>query len=333
MKVTIKEIAERAGVSKATVSRVLNNSKPVSNDIRVRVMAVVEATGFKPNAVARSLSMKKSHLIGIIIPDLSNPVFSKIIQGIEAKLRETAYSLVIAATDFEASKKREHIEVFKDRGIDGLILITDDGDNTLEMLADFDKPVVMIGTGQMSDEIPVVKIDNYAAAKAMTEKLLSLGHTSIAMIRGPLTDIQSGRERFRGYRDVLQLHGCYDEALVFSGMYTFENGYEAMEKLMKDERPVSAVFCANDLMAVGAMRFAVEKGFRIPEEIAFAGFDDVDIACMMTPSLTTIRQPFAMKGETAIKVLFELIEGSEKLDKMVYELPFELIERESTSKI
>ena len=148
VKVTINEIAKRAGVSKATVSRVLNNSKPVSEEIKKRVLAVIEDTNFKPNAVARSLSLKKSHLIGIIIPDLSNPVFSRIIAGIESYIRNLDYSLLITATDFDIEMKIQHIHILKDKGVDGLILVTDHGNSEFyEAMLAFGKPIVMVGSG------------------------------------------------------------------------------------------------------------------------------------------------------------------------------------------
>lgn len=334
MKITIKEIAEKAGVSKATVSRVLNNSKPVNDDIKKRVLEVIETTNFKPNAVARSLSMKKSHLIGIIIPDLSNPVFSRIISGIEAAIRNRDYSLLITATDFNIDMKIQHIQILKDKGVDGLILVTDHGNEAFfDAMLDFKKPIIMIGSDSTVESIPTIKIDNYKASCEATQFLIKAGYKNIGMIRGPLTDPHSGFERFMGFRDTMMRAELYDEKLIVEGWYSFDEGYKGMKKLLSSNPAIEAVYCACDLMAVGAMKYATESGLRIPEDIGFLGFDDVDIARMYTPSLSTVKQPFEQKGKLAIETLIDMIENKEAHKPVANQvLSHELIIRESTNR-
>lgn len=335
MKITINEIAERAGVSKATVSRVLNNSKPVGEDVRKRVMDVINSTNFKPNAVARSLSLKKSHLIGIIIPDLSNPVFSRIIAGIESSIRNLDYSLLITATDFNVEMKIQHMQILKDKGVDGLILVTDHGNETFfEAMLDFKKPIVMIGSDSSVDAIPVVKINNYKAACEATEHLIGLGHKKIGMIRGPLTDPHSGYERFMGFRDTMMKAGLFDESKVAEGWYSFDDGYKGMLKILKACPDTTAVFCACDLMAVGAMKLATEKGLKIPDNLSVLGFDDVEIARMYNPSLSTVRQPFEEKGKLSIETLIQMIEHKDEYKPFTsHILSHTLIVRESTKAL
>lgn len=332
VKITIKEIAERAGVSKATVSRVLNNSKPVGEDVRKRVMDVINSTNFKPNAVARSLSLKKSHLIGIIIPDLSNPVFSRIISGIESTIRNLDYSLLITATDFNVDMKIQHMQILKDKGIDGLILVTDHGNETFfEAMLDFKKPIVMIGSDSSVDSIPVVKINNYRAACEATEYLLGLGHTKIGMIRGPLSDPHSGYERFMGFRDTMMKAGLFDESRVAEGWYSFDDGYKGLSKIFRVNPDITALFCACDLMAVGAMKLATERGLEVPKDLSVLGFDDVEIARMYNPSLSTVRQPFEEKGKLSIETLIKMIEDKDSYKPFTsHILSHELIIREST---
>ena len=334
MKITINEIAHLSGVSKATVSRVLNNSKPVSEDIKKRVLEVIESTNFKPNAVARNLSLKKSHLIGIILPDLSNPVFSRIIAGIESYIRNLDYSLLITATDFDIEMKIQHIQILKDKGVDGLILITDHGnDKFFEAMTNFKKPIIMVGSESSVDSIPVVKIDNHKASCEATHYLLELGHTKIAMIRGPLSDPQSGNERYEGFKQTLQKVGVFDESLVAEGWYSFDDGYKAMAHILSVDKTITAVFCACDLMAIGAMKCAMDNGIEIPSQISFIGFDDVEIARMYNPSLTTIKQPFEEKGKLAITTLIRMIEEKELNPPYHSEiLPHKLVVRESTTK-
>ena len=332
MKITINEIAKRAGVSKATVSRVLNNSKPVSEDIKNRVLSVIQDTNFKPNAVARSLSLKKSHLIGIIIPDLSNPVFSRIIAGIESYIRNLDYSLLITATDFDIEMKIQHIHILKDKGVDGLILVTDHGNSEFyqAMLA-FEKPIIMIGSESYIDTIPVVRIDNYKAACEATQYLIDLGHEKIGMIRGPLTDPQSGKERYDGYKDTLIKAGLFEENLIAEGWYSFDDGYHGMEMLLSKSHRVTAVFCACDLMAVGAMKYANEQGISVPSELSVLGFDDVEIARMYSPSLTTVKQPFEENGRLAIETLVQMMEDAEHRAPFKHQIvKHQLVVREST---
>ena len=335
MKITIREIAERAGVSKATVSRVLNNSKPVNEDIKKRVMEVIESTNFKPNAVARSLSLKKSHLIGIIIPDLSNPVFSRIIAGIESAIRNLDYSLLITATDFNIEMKIQHMQILKDKGVDGLILVTDHGNETFfNAMLEFKKPIVMIGSDSAVDAIPVVKINNYKAACEAAQYLISLGHKKIGMIRGPLTDPHSGYERFMGFRDTLMKAGIFDESRIAEGWYTFDDGYKGLSKILKASPDITALFCACDLMAVGAMKYATEKGNRVPDDISVLGFDDVEIARMYNPSLSTVRQQFEEKGRLSIETLIHMIENKDEFKPVKsHILTHELILRESTKSL
>lgn len=339
MKLTIKEIAEAAGVSKATVSRVLNNSEAVSEETRRKVLEIIKETNFRPSSVARSLSLKKSHLIEIILPDLSNPVFSKIIAGAESYIRNRDYSLLITATDFDIDMKIKHINIMKDKGVDGLILVTDHGSEEFhKTLVEFEKPIIMIGSDSSLTSIPSIKIDNYKASQDAVQYLIDIGHKKIAMIRGPLSDYHSGKKRFLGYRDKLNCYGYYDEKLVEEGWYTFDDGYSAMETFIKKGNLPTAIFCASDLLAIGAIKCCIEHNIRVPDDISFVGFDDVDLARMYNPSLTTIRQPFEEQGDLAIRIMIDMIEKNHSLnneedEKFITSMKYQLIVRESTKNI
>jgi len=337
-KVTINEIAKRSGVSKATVSRVINNSKPVSDEVRQKVMAVIESTNFVPSALGRSLSLKKSHLIGVIIPDLANPVFSRIIAGMESYLRSKNYSLLITATDFNIDTGIRHIQILNEKAIDGLIFLAGAmNEELIQALNTFHKPVVVIGSDIDSDTIPVIEIDNKKAAYDATVYLVSIGHKNIAMIRGPLSDRYAGKERFIGYQEALMESGLYQTHLVVEGKYTFDHGYNAMKRLLVSKPLPTAVFCANDLMAIGAMKCAFDEGFKVPADISFIGFDDVEIAKMYNPTLTTIHQPFEEKGLQAIERLIDMIKlYNDKKEASFAELvilPHKLVVRQSTAKV
>jgi len=337
-KITINEIAKRSGVSKATVSRVINNSKPVSDEVRQRVMTEIEKANFVPNALGRSLSLKKSHQIGVIIPDLANPVFSRIIAGMESYIRSENYSLLITATDFNIDTGIKHIQILNEKAIDGLIFLAGAmNEELIKELNAFHKPVVVIGSDLDSETIPIIEIDNKKAAYDAASYLLSLGHKKIAMIRGPLSDRYAGRERFLGYQEALIEKGFYQKNLVVEGKYSFGHGYQAMKVLLDKKTLPTAVFCANDLMAIGAMKCSIDKGLKLPEDISFMGFDDVEIARMYNPTLTTIHQPFEEKGLQATKKLINMIKDqNDKKDKGKSDfvvLPHELIVRQSTLNI
>ncbi len=339
VKVTINEIAKQAGVSKATVSRVLNNSKPVNALLRQRVLKVIEETNFRPNALARGLSLKKTSVIGVIIPDLSNPVFSRIIAGIESYTRAHDYSLMITATDFNIDLEIKHINIFRDKGVEGLILLTDNVNKELsEALEHFDKPIIMIGSDSDIEKIPVIKIDNIKAAYEATQYLINLNHKRIAMIRGPLTDRFSGNLRFEGYKKALVENNLFDETLVKEGKYSFEHGYQMMTGLLSGSKIPTAVFCANDIMAVGALKCALDNDINVPDELSIMGFDDIEITRMYTPSLSSVHQPFETKGERAIEKLIYMIESEENDTKIkhAYEneiLDHQLIIRQSTKRL
>lgn len=341
MKITINEIAKKAGVSKATVSRVLNNSKPVNEALRAKVLKVIEETNFRPNALARSLSLNKTRIIGVIIPELANPVFSRIISGIETVTRSKNYSLMITATDFDIDVEINHINLFKDKGVEGLILLTDIiNDELQEALASFGKPIVMIGSDCSSDEIPNVTIDNFKAAYEATQYLINLNHKSIAMIRGPLTDRYSGNLRFEGFKTALEENHLYLDTLVKVGKYSFEHGYQAMTQLLAENKMPTAVFCANDLMAIGALKCASDNEINVPDQLSIIGFDDIEIAAMYTPSLSTVHQPFEEKGKLAATILINRIEiasdDSEQIEKEIplrEILPHQLIIRKSTKRL
>lgn len=331
--ITIKEIAERAGVSKATVSRVLNNTKPVSEEVRQKVLEVIEDTNFVPSALGRSLSLKKSHLIGVVIPDMANPVFSRIIAGMEPYIRDKNYSLLITATDFNIEIGIKHIKILNDKSVDGLIFLAGMmNDALVDTLKAFKKPVVVIGSDMCGEDFPVIEIDNRRAAYDATQYLLNLGHKKIGMIRGPIGDRYAGRERYKGFKKALEESKLFNETFVVEGNYSFDHGYNGMLALLTRNSFPTAVFCANDLMAIGAIKCALDNGLSVPEQISIMGFDDVEIAQMYNPTLSTIRQPFEEKGLLAIEKLINRIESKDNDSKHMASvtLPYELVIRKST---
>lgn len=333
MKHTIKDIAKLAGVSKATVSRVLNNSKPVSEDIRKRVMAVIEETQYQPSQVARSLINKETKLIGVIIPDVSNSVFSKIIQGVEEEAIKHGYNVLLCNSRYDEDVETAYLDILRDKEVDGLIYHGFKYSEAFEeKLHQLKKPTVMIGIGPMKREMPVIMIDNKKAAFEATQYLIELGHERIGMIHGPLDDPFAGGARYKGYCKALRESDLkVDEELIVGGHYKLRDGYEAMNHILEAEKLPTAVFCANDEMAIGAIKCTIDHGLKVPDDISFVGFDNIDIAGIYSPSVTTIAQPFREKGISAIQVLMKLINEETVAPKTVHE--HKLVVRESTKEL
>ncbi|WP_243369578.1 LacI family DNA-binding transcriptional regulator [Microvirga solisilvae] len=311
--VRIQDVAKLADVSTATVSRALASPEKVSPEARARVLEAIAKTGYVPNLAARSLRSQKTSMVLVVLPDLSNTFFSKILRGIEERLFEAGYGMIIS--DLDGSPEKEaHFAAFTAAGrVDGAILLnghlfgqTREGEGTP---AKTGIPLVALCEAIPSADIPQIEIDNRAAASRMTQHLASLGHRSIAYVSGPAHNILE-KERFIGYQDGLKAAGLpFDPALVLPGDYTIESGVMAGQDLVGRTTRPTAAFCTSDEMAIGLMRTLLSAGLRVPEDISVAGFDDIDFAAVAEPALTTIHQPRRELGQAAASVLIDLLQG------------------------
>ncbi len=320
-----------SGVSKATVSRVINGSKPVSKEIKERVMKVIEETNFQPSSLARSLSKKETRLIGVIIPDVSNPVFSKIIHGVEKEANNSNYNILLCNSRYDEAQELKYLDILREKEVDGLIFHGFHySDKVNERLSLFEKAIVSVGNEIKTGKYPVVLIDNEKAAFEMTEYLIQKGHKNIGMIHGPEDDPYAGYQRIKGYRRAIKFYNInIDDEYMESGYYKFQDGYKGIRRLLKRKPKMTAVFCGNDEMAIGAIKSVVDMGMTVPKDIAVAGFDDIDMAKVFIPSLTTVHQPFEKKGESAMKAILSLLKGEEVKMKIFHE--HQIIKRESTT--
>jgi len=331
---TMKDIAERAGVSVATVSRVLNNSKPVSDQLKAKVLKVVKETGYKPNALARSLIKQRTGTIGVIIPDLDNETFADLIKGIELILDENDYVLVVTNTMGQVEKELEMFHLFEEKRVDGIIFsgvsLTEEHK---DFFSNFEIPTVVVGQEFKELNFPSVTIDNFQAAFDMTQYLIDLGHKKIAMIRGPMYDQQAGKERVLGYKTALRENDLeiVDE-YIRQGDFTIESGYQAMKEILKKEKMPTAVFCASDKMAIGALNCCLDNGLKVPDDISIAGFDDMELATAIRPELTTIHQDQVQKGIKTAEILMKVMKRKKK-EVYNIQLPYSLIKRGSTGPI
>jgi LacI family transcriptional regulator len=332
-KVTINDIAKMAGVSKATVSRVINKSKYVSPEIYERVMKVIKETEYNPSSIARSLVSKETKIIGLLTPDISNPFYSELVKGMVEVANKYDYNILLCNSFFQTNKEAEFLKILSDKEVDGIIFMTNEiTEKHKEFFRKYKKPVVTVNRKFWGFNIPNVDIDNFKAAYDATEYLIKLNHKRIAIIRAPLDDETSGVTRFEGYRKALRDYEIpFDEGLVKEGNFKANTGYKAMEEFLKLDNPPTAVFCVNDEMACGAVRCIIEKGLRVPDDISVVGFDDIPLASLFIPSITTVSQPIYDMGVLAMELICRMIKG-EQVEVKTYILPHKLVVRQSTKK-
>jgi LacI family repressor for deo operon, udp, cdd, tsx, nupC, and nupG len=331
----IQDVAKLADVSTATVSRALATPERVSPEARARVLEAIAKTGYVPNPAARTLRSQKTYMVLVVLPDLSNTFFSKILRGIEETLFEAGYGMIIS--DLDGSPEKEaHFAAFTAAGrVDGAILLNGhlfgqsrEGEG---QPARIKIPLVAVCEAIPGADIPQIEIDNRAAAYGMTQHLVSLGHRSIAYVSGPASNILE-RERFQGFKDGLETAGLpFDPALVLPGDYTIEAGVRAGQDLVARPTRPTAVFCTSDEMAIGLMRTLFSAGLRVPEDISVAGFDDIEFAAVAEPPLTTIHQPRRELGQAAASALIELLQGRPSPKRI--RLETELVIRDSVAPL
>ncbi len=329
---TLEDIAKQAGVSRSTVSRVVNDDPNVSEDVRKRVQRVISSTGYHPHAAARSLASHRSYMIGLVLP-LSvshffiDPYFPRLMQGVAQACNQHNYTLGLFIVDSQEDEKRIFPRISRKGLLDGILLQTGwKGDKLIERLINSEIPLIVAGRPFNANGVSYIDVDNVQAAYQAVNHLIKLGYKRIGTITGPLNGTP-GIDRKHGYLKAIREHGWKeDDNLIAEGSFTEESGYQGMKKLYpwKPE----AIFVASDNMAIGAMRAAREIGLSIPGDIAFIGFDDLPVASSIDIQLTTIRQPIIQFGAKAVDALIDLIENGTKPTRRII-LDTELIVRDS----
>jgi LacI family transcriptional regulator len=309
---TIKAVARLAGVSVATVSRVLNDSGPVKEETRLRILDVVQSLGYVPHGAARSLTTKQTDTLGVLLPDIYGEFFSELIRGIDSAARRQGYHVLVSGSHQDREEVRAVLRALRGR-VDGLILMTPTSDmlDALRSIPPDSIPAVLLNCPPGGLPFDSINVDHYGGAVAMVHHLAGLGHLRIAFIQGP-PDNHDARERLRGYRDAGRGLGLdMAKELEVSGDFSEAAGCLAGERLLElDPRP-AAVFAANDAMAIGCLHALREAGVRVPEETAVAGFDDIPIARFMSPPLTSVGVPIAELGALAMERLLEAVRQRE----------------------
>ena len=328
---TIQDVAKAAGVSVATVSRVINNSTSVSVETKELVLDAVKRLDYRPNLLGRNLRRAETRLILVLLPNISNPFYSRLVKGIEDVGHVNGYNVMLCNTDSEPGREKLYLDLLKNRLADGVIFMAPS--LSREELTETGKcfPMVQCCEYKEGAKVSHVSIDNFAASQKAVKHLLALGHRRIGLISCD-NDYLSTIHREEGYRKALLDAGIKPEdELSRDGDYSFKSGLRAASQLLSlTDRP-TAVFCISDVMAVGAIRAARERGLRVPEDFAVVGFDNISFASMCDPMLTTVSQPKYDLGCTAMELLLRQIRGEMKEPQDLI-LEYELIIRESTIK-
>ncbi|MEJ8847927.1 LacI family DNA-binding transcriptional regulator [Variovorax rhizosphaerae] len=327
---TIKDVARQAGVSVTTVSHVVNKTRFVSDKGRARVEQAIRELGYVPSAVARSLQRSATATLGMLIPNSSNPYFAEIVRGIEDRCFGAGYNLILCNTDDEPLRQCKVLQVLAERRVDGLIVVSSGEDPALPgMLSGLRVPAVMVD--REIDTLPcdLVETAHMHGALLAVQHLTTLGHRRIACISGP-AGVVTADQRVEGWRMALAGLGVPSAGLLFAGDFTSESGYAAMHAVLRMEPRPSAVFVANDLMAIGALCAAHECGVAVPDDISLVGFDDIELAHFTCPPLTTVAQPKLRIATMAVDMLLERIEGRRQSPRKVMLQP-ELRVRASTA--
>lgn len=328
--VTIKDVARESGVSIATVSRVVNGTGYVSESTRKKVEAAVARLGYSPNHFARSLSSGSTRTVGAVFPDISNPFFPAVARGLDDVLTSNGYLLVICNTDNDERQEEALVSALLEKRVDGIVFVTG-GRDPGELLrgVSAEVPIAVIDREVKGVECDVVTCDSYKGAYELTRHLIDSGHRKIAFISGP-PHLSTSQKRLAAFQAAMEEAGLDGRGPVYCGDFSYEAGYSIARDILSAPQGVTAVFAANDLMAIGAMRRFLDAGVMVPAQMAVAGFDDIQMASVVRPSLTTVAQPAYRMGAAAAEVLIERLKGGTCQPFQLKVLEPTLVVRDST---
>jgi len=324
----MKDVAKLAKVSDATVSRVFSDPDAVSDKTKQIVLDAADELNYELNVLARNLRKMKTEIIMVILPDISNPFFSKIVRGIESVAMENNYKILLGDTKNDLVLEKEYLKNLDQKYADGVISLTARIDSKL--IREISEKYNMVLACEYIDEasVPTVSIDNVEGAYKATKHLINLGHKRIAHISGPKNVILS-QDRLKGYKKALSDHNIkIDGDLINEGDFGYKSGYKNMSKLLKLDKAPTAVFADSDQMAIGAIKAIKSHGLKVPDDFAVVGFDNIEIASIYEPSLTTVCQPMYEIGVKAMQLLLDILEKKER-ENIKIKLESKLIIRDS----
>ena len=328
----IGEIARKAHVSTATVSRTLNQSGTVRPETARKVWRVAARLNYYPNSHARALVSGRSRLLGLIVSDITNPFFPELVHSFEALATQHQYDLILTSTGYQTARMTGCVRRMLERKVDGVAIMTSEMDlRLIKDLARRGVPLVFMDVGRVGPRMSHVLIDYAHGIRQSVDHLVALGHKRLGFITGPL-DLQSARTRRQAFLDGMRAHRIKpDPKLIREGTHTAEGGQHAMAALLRVARRPTAVVCSNDWTAIGALHAIDAARLRVPADVSVVGFDDIPLARYTRPPLTSVRMSAGDVGATAFDALFRLV-GGERLEGDVYQVPTNLVIRASTAK-
>lgn len=333
MNTTIYDVAREAGVSMATVSRVVNGNPNVKPTTRKKVLEAIEMLGYRPNAVARGLASKRTTTVGVIIPDISRIFFAELARGIEDIATMYKYNIILCNSDQNKDKEIHLINTLLEKQVDGIVFMG--GQITEEHVVEFKRspvPIVLSATVDPKKEFPSVNINYQEAAYDAVKVLIGNGHTKIGMLTGSLEDPVNGYQKYSGFRKAIEEAKIpFNEDYVVVGDYTYDSGMEAMENFLSLRERPTAIFAGTDEMALGIIHGAQDKGLHVPNDIEVIGFDNTRLAAMVRPTLTTVVQPMYDIGAVSMRLLTKYMKKEVVTDEVVI-LPHRIEFRQSTKE-
>lgn len=334
MRITINEVAVKAGVSTATVSRVLNGQIGYSEKTKEKVLKAMKELNYSPNAMARGLASKTTSTIGVLVPYIPTMISSIILNGLETAAGDKGYSVIISNTGKDGERTTKSLELMSEKRVDGVVIISEAiKDEYYRTLENMKIPSVLVSTMSYKHPIPYVKVDDKQAAYSATQYLIEAGHKKIAMISGYEDDLIAGKSRLEGYINALKDFGIeINHNIIKYGDFSYKSGINCMEELIDEgKNKFTAVFAASDDMAVGALKAAYINNIKIPEDISIIGYDNTQVSEMAIPSLTVVAQPFEEMGHKASEKLISMIEEKTKAENII--MQHYIIERESVKRL
>jgi LacI family transcriptional regulator len=330
MAASIKDVAREAGVSIATVSRVLNDIDVVNEDTKKKVKDAIKKLSYRPNIVARSLKTQKSSTIGIIIPDISNQFYPEIVRGCEDVANIYNYNIMLCNADLDADKEMEALRILKEKMIDGVIYMSNSIEqNIIDLINELEMPTVLVETTDTDGIFPSVSIDNVMAASDAVKYLINKGNKKIAYVGTTTEKINALSKRYAGYKKGLsEMEINLDKEMVYFGGVKARDGYAGINTILDKGIAIDAVFCASDEIAMGVINALRDRSINVPEDVDVMGFDDIYSASIFYPKLTTVSQPMYDMGSVSMRMLIKSINNL-VVDEKHFVLPYRIVERDS----
>ena len=333
MAASIKDVAKEAGVSIATVSRVLNDVDVVNEETKRKVVEAINKLGYRPNIIARSLKTQRTKTVGIVIPDISNQFYPEIVRGAEDVANIYDYNIMLCNTDLDFEKEMEYLRVLKEKMVDGVLYMSASLEpSILELINQLQFPMVLVETANKAGDIPSVTIDNEKAAFDGVKYLIDKGNKKIAYIGVHEDEANANALRYIGYKNALKENGIeVNTNITYFGGLKAKDGYKGMSKILDNDDNIDSVFCCSDEVAMGAINALRDRNINVPEDVDVIGFGNIYSASIFYPKITTVAQPMYDMGSVGMRMLIKMI-NKQPTDSKSYVLDYKLIERDSCKK-